>query len=210
MGEKVDQPRVLAKQIGLPHHLFVGALTDKAGGRFGIALLCRWSFTSADVTLLPRDTEEQRVLLRARIAVPSPGLNGTKPASPVTVLNTHLSQKPTKERLKQAAVVGVAAAAAAAEGPVLLLGDLNDDPGSSTSTTAGGKLLDCFAVAGKGPAETFSVKDPKRRIDYVFCGGGLEPTGPVAVVRKALASDHFPLSAVVGPPAVTPRPTGKP
>ena len=124
MGEKVDQPRVLAKQIGLPHHLFVGALTDKAGGRFGIALLCRWSFTSADVTLLPRDTDEQRVLLRARIAVPGPGLNGTKPASPVSVLNTHLSQKPTKERLKQAAVVGAAAAAAAAEGPVLLLGDL--------------------------------------------------------------------------------------
>jgi endonuclease/exonuclease/phosphatase family metal-dependent hydrolase len=211
MGEKVDQPRVLAQRIGLPHHLFVGAITDKAGGRFGIALLCRWPFTAADVTLLPRDTDEQRVLLRARIFVPAPGLNGRQQASPVSLLNTHLSRKPTKERLEQAAVVGAAAAVAAVEGPVVLLGDLNDDPGTATLKAAGGKLVDCFAAAGKGPPETFSVKDPKQRIDYVFCGGGLQPTGAVRVVREALASDHFPLTAEVGPPpAATQGPPAKP
>jgi endonuclease/exonuclease/phosphatase family metal-dependent hydrolase len=195
-GKKGDQPRVLAKQIGLPHHLFVGAITDSTGGRFGIALLSRWPFLSADTTLLPRDIDEQRVLLRTRIGAPTP----------FTVLATHLARK-SKDRLKQAPVVG--AAAAAAEGPVVLLGDFNDEPTSATLKSIKGALVDCFEVAGKGARETFSVKDPKESIDYILCGAGFEPVGPARVERAAIASDHFPVIAVVGPPPpATTKPTG--
>jgi len=195
--DRVDQPRVLAKQLGLSHHLFVGALT-KAGGRFGVALLSRWPFLSADTTTLPLDIDEQRVLVRARIGAPAP----------FSVLTTHLARK-VKDRLKQAPIVG--ATAAAAEGPVVLLGDFNDEPGSATLKSAKGALLDCFEVAGTGPGETFSVSDPKEHIDYILCGGGFEPVGPSRVVRTAKASDHFPVTAVVGPKSsAPPKPTAPP
>jgi endonuclease/exonuclease/phosphatase family metal-dependent hydrolase len=195
MGEKVDEPRVLAKQIGLPHHLFVGALTDKTGGRFGIALLSSWPFVSADVTMLPLEKDEQRVLLRARVGAPTP----------FTVLTTHLARD-SRDRLKQAAIVG--ATAAAAEGPVVLLGDFNDSPASATLKSIKGTLVDCFESAGKGPGETFSVKAPKERIDYILCGAGFEPGGPAQVVRTTTASDHFPVTAIVGlKTPVTPAPS---
>jgi endonuclease/exonuclease/phosphatase family metal-dependent hydrolase len=198
MGEKVDEPRVLAKQIGLPHHFFVGALNDKSTGRFGIALLCRWPLASADVRMLPLDTDEPRTLLRARVDAPTP----------FTVLVTHLARG-SKDRLKQAPFVG--AAAAAAEGPVVLCGDFNDVPTSATLKAIKGTLVDCFEAAGTGPGETFSVKSPKDRIDYIFCGAGFEPVGPAAVVTAAVASDHFPLTAVVGPKApASSAPTSKP
>jgi endonuclease/exonuclease/phosphatase family metal-dependent hydrolase len=200
-GEKIDQPRALAKQLGFPHHFFAGALTDDKGGRYGIALLSKWPFASADVTLLPRKDltrDEQRVLLRARVAAPAP----------FTVLDTHLNRFSAKDRLAQAKLVG--AMAAAAEPPVLLLGDFNDDPSSDAVKSAGGTLIDCFAKAGSGDPETFSVKDPKHRIDYIFCGGGLQPVGTVRVVREAKASDHFPVSAVVGPPPAPAKPAMRP
>ena len=199
MGEKVDAPRVLAKQIGLPHHFFASSIYDEpAKGRYGIALLSRWPFASADTTILPRPTGEQRVLLRARVDAPTP----------FTVLVTHLDRE-SKDRLKQAAIVG--AAAAAAEGPVVLCGDFNDVPTSATLKAIKGTLVDCFEAAGTGPGETFSVKSPKDRIDYIFCGAGFEPVGPAAVVTAAVASDHFPLTAVVGPKATpSSAPTSKP
>jgi len=199
MGEKVDEPRVLAKQIGLPHHLFVGALTDKTGGRFGVALLSRWPFDSADVTTYPPPVggDEQRVLVRARVGAPTP----------FTVLTTHLARD-AKDRAKQAPIVG--ATAAAAEGPVVLLGDFNDEPATATLKSIKGSLIDCFEATGTGSAETFSVKSPKQRIDFILCGAGFEPVGPTTVVTAATASDHFPVTAVVGLKAPASVPASKP
>ncbi len=182
MGERVDQPAVLAASIGLPHQSFGGALTDAAGGRFGVALACRWPLADVQLTALPRDRDEQRVLLRARVEAPIP----------FTAFCTHLSVH-AHEREAQAVVV--AEAVAATSGPVVLLGDLNDRPGTPTVLAVRGALTDCFDARGEGPAETFSVRDPHRRIDYVLVGGGLEPDGPARVARAATASDHFPLVA---------------
>jgi endonuclease/exonuclease/phosphatase family metal-dependent hydrolase len=184
LGEKVDQPRVLAKQLGLSHHLFIGAITE-SGGRYGIALLSRWPFAAADTTLLPRESDEQRVLLRARIDAPKP----------FTVVTTHLERKP-KDRAKQAPIVG--ATAALAETPVVLLGDFNDEPSSDTIKALKGTLTDCFEQAGTGDRKSYPVSGPKGSIDYIFCGGGLEPVaGSVKVVRAARASDHFPVAGVL-------------
>jgi endonuclease/exonuclease/phosphatase family metal-dependent hydrolase len=199
-GEKVDQPRVLAKQLGFSHHVFVGALSDKSGGRFGIALLSRWPFAAADVTLLPQDDDEQRVLLRARIDAPKP----------FTVLTTHLARK-AGDRSRQAPIIG--AAAALAEAPVVLLGDLNDEPTSDTlKLIKGSALVDCFELAGTGDRKSYSVKAPKESIDYILCGGGLEAVaGSVTVVSAARASDHFPVSGILEAASVSkplPKPSG--
>ncbi len=182
MGACVDQPAVLGAAAGLPFHAFAGALLDDAGGRFGVALLSRWALDGVQTTNLPREADEQRVLLRARVLAPMPFI----------VLVTHLSVN-APERLRQAEQVGRAVRAEIE--PVLLLGDLNDLPGSPVVVTACAGLIDCFDAQGQGPPETFSVRDPHRRIDYIACGPGLAVAGPCTVLRSARASDHFPLVA---------------
>ena len=201
---KVDMPRVLAKHVGLPFHLFAGALF-KGGGRFGVALLSRWKFTSLDTTNLPRKNstkDEQRVLVRARVDAPIP----------FTLLNTHLARV-SSERPDQATVVG--AAAAAAETPVVLCGGFNDEPTSKTFTSIRGTLIDCLAATGPKDGRTFEVGALKESIDYILCGGGFEPLGPTQVVTSVTKSDHHPVTAIVGPaksPTTTPSssPTSKP
>lgn len=180
MGERVDQARAIADHLGLAHAVFAGALVDEDGGRYGIALCARWPLAEVGVECLPRIDDEQRVMLRATLA---------HPAGAVGLINTHLSIRDV-ERLEQARVVG--AAAAGIDGPVVVLGDLNDRPGTATVGAARGALVDAFAAVGEGPAETFSVVEPHRCIDYVFCGEGLSPTA-ARVERAATASDHFPL-----------------
>lgn len=194
MGERVDQPAVLAAHLGLPYHAFAGALTDANGGRFGVALLSRRRLLSVDVALLPRLDDEQRVLLHAVL--------DTRPR--IHVFNTHLSIH-APERLLQAR--RLAEALTHVDGPTLVLGDFNDLPGSEVHTAirergpgGAGPLTDVFDAKGRGGPLTFSVKQPNRRIDYLLCGGGFVPLS--ARVRTEMrASDHFPLVGAVRLPA---------
>lgn len=183
MGEPVDQARVIADHLGLLHAVFAGALTDVDGGRYGIALCARHPLVDVRVTPLPRIADEQRVMLEARLL---------HPLGSVAVVSTHLSIG-AEERMLQARRVGEAAGRT---GPVVVLGDLNDRPGTEVVTAARGPLTDAFDAAGAGRPETFSVADPHRRIDYIFCGGPLRPRSAV-VDRSATASDHFPLRATL-------------
>lgn len=187
MGERLDQTAAIARAIGHPHHAFAAALIDDAGGRYGIALTSRHAIEGITITRLPRGTDEQRVLLAATVATP---------IAPIRAFVTHLSIH-AHERLEQARHLGRALAAAAHEGPTILLADLNDRPATDAINAARGALCDLFDATGQGPADTFSVKAPHRRIDYLFCGGGLTPHGPTRVVREATASDHFPLTGAV-------------
>ena len=189
MGEPVNQAAVIGDAIGLPFHAFAGALLDApSGGRFGVALLSRFPLDGVHTTNLPRESDEQRVILRARVAAPRP----------FVVLNTHLSVAPG-ERLAQARQLALAVAAE--PGPVVLLGDLNDRPGTPVVTTAMADLTDCFDAVGVGPPETFSVADPHRRIDYIGVGAGACAVEASRVERGARASDHFPVWARVAVPA---------
>ena len=189
MGERVNQAAVIGAAIGLPYHAFAGALLDApTGGRFGVALLSRFALDGVHSTNLPREADEQRVILRARVNAPRP----------FVVLNTHLSVAPT-ERLAQAEQLALAVAAEVE--PLVLMGDLNDRPGTACVTTAMAHLTDCFDAVGEGQPETFSVADPHRRIDYIGAGLGAYPAQTARVERGARASDHFPLWARVAVPA---------
>ncbi len=192
MGEPIDQPAYLARALGLPFHTFAGALTDAEGGRFGIAVLSRFPLAAADVSLLPMETDEQRVALRVTLH--------TSPA--VHLVNTHLSVN-GPERLRQAE--RVSRLLAECDGPRLLMGDMNDVPDSPVVSTLRAGLTDLFDATGMGDPLTFSVKSPNRRIDYLMAGGGLMPSGPTRVSRGVRTSDHFPLRGKVAwgaPPPV--------
>lgn len=198
MGEPIDQPATLAAALDHPYHAFAAALTDPQAGRYGIALTSRHPIEAITITPLPRDTDEQRTLLTATLRTP---------LGPIRAFVTHLSIH-AHERLHQARTLAPLLAHATHQGPTLLLADLNDRPATPTLDAlshATTHLTDLYDTTGQGPPETFAVKSPHRRIDYLLCGGGLIPTGPTRVVREATASDHFPLMGSVALGAVTSR-----
>jgi endonuclease/exonuclease/phosphatase family metal-dependent hydrolase len=109
-----------------------------------------------------------------------------------TALGTHLSLYP-EERARQARrLLGFLPPDAP---PLVLAGDLNEEPGGVVSTVLGERLVDAAIVAGDPGSPTFSTGSPRRRIDYVWADPGLPVTGyevlDSADVRAA--SDHFPV-----------------
>ncbi|MQY02465.1 endonuclease/exonuclease/phosphatase family protein [Actinomadura macrotermitis] len=83
--------------------------------------------------------------------------------------------------------------------PVVLAGDINEEPGGASWTLFTGHFQDGHATAPAGEGLTFSARDPRRRIDAVFAGPGVEvagcgvPDGPAAYYEAA--TDHRPLLA---------------
>nr|WP_083733483.1 endonuclease/exonuclease/phosphatase family protein [Actinomadura sp. CNU-125] len=86
--------------------------------------------------------------------------------------------------------------------PVVLAGDVNEEPGGPAWSLLAGRLRDGHAVAPAGEAATFSARNPRRRIDGVFadpdvdvvgCGVPGDEIAPTA--DYAAATDHRPVMA---------------
>lgn len=181
MGECIDQPQALGDALGLHAH-FCGALTDKNNGQFGIALLSRYPIVHCTKTELPRITDEQRVLLEAHIQAPVP----------LTVFTSHFS---IHESERQQHASFLAQRVTQCKTPVIALGDFNARPTTPEYRTLTEQLTDAFAHRGVGPAETFSVAEPHRQIDYIMSANGAQAVGSCKVLRHIQTSDHFPLAA---------------
>ena len=83
--------------------------------------------------------------------------------------------------------------------PVILAGDVNEEPGGRSWSLLTGHFQDAHAVAPAGGEFTFSARDPRRRIDAVFtdpevritaCGVPDDDAGD-----HVRATDHRPLAA---------------
>ena len=93
----------------------------------------------------------------------------------------------------------------AVEAPLVVAGDLNEEPDKPTWRSLAARLQDAYAVAPDGPAETFRARQPRRRIDGVFAGPSVEVVGCHAVHSMpggtpdllVAASDHLPVLAVL-------------
>lgn len=80
-------------------------------------------------------------------------------------------------------------------GDVLVMGDMNDTPGSFTyRTVCGEDLRDAWADTGFGPTYTFNAHHLYVKIDHIFYRGDLKPLWCRRV--KAGESDHYPLVAM--------------
>ena len=90
-------------------------------------------------------------------------------------------------------------------GPLVLAGDINEEPDKPVWQSLAARLQDSYAVAPDGPAETFRARQPRRRIDAVFADPSVEVVACHAVhsapgvTRDLLvaASDHLPVLAVL-------------
>ncbi|MGV9254019.1 endonuclease/exonuclease/phosphatase family protein [Streptomyces sp. NPDC003697] len=92
---------------------------------------------------------------------------------------------------------------------VLAGGDLNEEPGGPTYRRLAGHLQDCRAVAPWGAERTFPATGPRKRLDSLFAGRGIEvlgcgvPLGHPGVTETDLraATDHLPVLAALRIPA---------
>ncbi|TDE27909.1 endonuclease/exonuclease/phosphatase family protein [Actinomadura sp. 6K520] len=86
--------------------------------------------------------------------------------------------------------------------PVVLAGDVNEDPGGESWKVLTSHFQDAYAAAPTGGEPTFSARDPRRRIDAVFTDPSIRtagcgvPTGDTAPTADYVrATDHRPLLA---------------
>lgn len=79
--------------------------------------------------------------------------------------------------------------------PVIIAGDVNDDPGSRVWTALHEGAVDSWAVAGDGDGTTSSIVLPLRRIDGVFVDERLTVRRSTVInsTDVQIASDHRPV-----------------
>jgi endonuclease/exonuclease/phosphatase family metal-dependent hydrolase len=155
------------------------------GGEYGNALLSRMPvkrWTNTHYRMLREG--EQRGLLQVEVE-----LAGLR----LLVMNTHLDYRPQdEERLANVEeIAGVAGRYP--RGALIVCGDFNAVPGSSTHEAMKRQFEDAWELAGVGEGFTYSSREPQRRIDYIFYRrrSGLVPVK--AWVPSSPASDHLPL-----------------
>ncbi len=145
---------------------------------FGVALLSRAPLEDVRVERLP-GRGEPRVALVARTDVDG---------SSVTVVATHLATA-TRPEVRDEQTQAVLALAEAVDGPVVLAGDLNQEP--DEVATALGARLGALVAATDPSTPTLGL----RAIDHVLVGGDVTVVG--ATVGERGVSDHRPVTVAL-------------
>jgi endonuclease/exonuclease/phosphatase family metal-dependent hydrolase len=76
--------------------------------------------------------------------------------------------------------------------PIIVCGDLNDNPISYARRTVAKGLTDCYVATGTGIGLSYNQKGFFFRIDHIFCSDHFEPYN-CKVDSKIKASDHYPM-----------------
>jgi endonuclease/exonuclease/phosphatase family metal-dependent hydrolase len=86
--------------------------------------------------------------------------------------------------------------------PLVVAGDINEDPDGPVFADIAARLQDGFAVSGEGDGATSPARSPRRRIDAVFAERPIEVVScrAVDVPGVEVASDHRPVLAVLRQP----------
>lgn len=185
--ERSDRRDVLAELSelsGLPHTAF-GKNIDHQGGDYGNGLLSRYPVVRWENTHLRQEKpdRERRGVVQAVVQV-----DGAE----VAVLATHLDAGDADERRISADEI-VEELLPRYEGlPIILGGDLNEGPEGYVHRRLSGVLRDAWE-AGEGEGNTIPVREPRRRIDFLFHSGDL--VTDTAYVVQTDASDHLPVVA---------------
>ena len=181
----VNQAVRLGELTGM--HAFFGKAMDYDGGGYGEAVLSKHSVESMRVHRLPAGARyEPRAMLEVRAAI---GPNGPF----VTFLGTHLDHEERKERQAQVEAIE-AALAGRSDAAMILVGDFNDEPGSSPIEYLRKRWTDCGPANDPG---TFPASRPVKKIDFIFSRGAHPATlRSIEVLEEPIVSDHRPVLAV--------------
>lgn len=182
-SEFADQAAWLGKRLGM--EVVYGANLDEdpetegaQRRQYGTTILSAYPITSSRNTLLPRPEEgEQRGLLEAHITVDG---------IPVHFATTHLQHTSAAERLAQ--TKKIVKLLSRVKEPIVLVGDLNAQPGTPELKPLSPRFLDAWPRAGEGEGFTAPSGELAYRIDYVLTTPDILVVG--ARVLDSPASDH--------------------
>ena len=176
----------IAREAGL-----VVATADRPAGLMLMTAL-RAKVVSTHFTLLSkRERLHQRAVCSAVVEV-----GGTH----WHIATLHFSLSDEERRVHLPEVWRALDVEAAGDGPVVLAGDINEEPGGPVWAELSTRLTDAWAVNGSGDGHTFSAKSPHKRIDGIFVDSSVEVVECRAVTDVAgvqVASDHVPVLAVL-------------
>ncbi len=180
----LDQPKVIAEQLGLQHAF--GAAMPYQGGHYGEAILSRWTFALPRVVPL-RAPEGQEPRVALEVAVQPWGEKGDA----IRFIGTHLSHESPSTRLQQVAELKTSLESDPI--PAILVGDFNFEPKTPQYGLILEGWLDTARKFGNAGA-TFPSSGPNRRIDFVFA----RPKDrwrviSAEVIAEPTASDHCPV-----------------
>ncbi|MFV1995332.1 MAG: endonuclease/exonuclease/phosphatase family protein [Verrucomicrobiales bacterium] len=199
---RLHELRILAGEIGMAARF--GPTQHYQGGLFGNGILSRLPFRDVHIQPLPytESTPDLKTYPRAAVAavVETPG------GKRLRFISTHFQHATFEEdRLAEAKAVNRhfaavdpaddAMGAEAAALPTLLAGDFNAVIGSPPIEELRKKWT---LVVEDDPVPTSPTRDPKKRIDFIL----YRKADPIQVVEhrvvdERMASDHFPVFAVV-------------
>lgn len=196
-----NQAVILARMAGYPFWHFVPAHRSQAK-TIGQAILSHYPITAVDILPFPRDPTdpkdtEDRVAVWVRIAL----------GQGVEFCVTHLSlSKKARERSVRQLASWLRQIS---DAPKILVGDLNDEPNSTTLQFLLRETKPPFAdawqiVSGSTGGFTFPSHSPRHRIDYIlfsppdaFEVEEVRIVGNVPNPRGVYPSDHLGLVAVL-------------
>jgi endonuclease/exonuclease/phosphatase family metal-dependent hydrolase len=176
----------LARRCGL-----VVATADRTGGLCVLTSL-RVDIVSTSFTLLPKTSgRHQRVLVAATVKYRG---------ALWRVVSVHFSTDGA-ERVRHLPAIWSALTADPSV-PLIVGGDLNENPTGPVFSELAAKLQDCFAVAGRDGGFTSPAVSPVRRLDAILVDRSLTVVSCEAVDAEGVreASDHRPVLAVVSQP----------
>lgn len=216
--EGPDQAALIAEGFG--YHVAYGAAWELGGIEFGNAILSRWPVARTQAFALPNvETDESRCVVFAEIDAPF-----AKVPFFCTHLNWKLHEGHVREKQVRALAEHVMRLAPTDGFPPIVVGDFNAEPESDEIRflrglgSLGGKSVyfaDAYALAGDPKrGATFTrrnpfarpLREPDRRIDYVFVRGP-DRTGRGEVLESKVVmdepfegtypSDHFGVLATI-------------
>jgi endonuclease/exonuclease/phosphatase family metal-dependent hydrolase len=178
----------LARTSGL-----VVATADRTGGLMVMTSLAA-KVVSTRFATLPRSPD----LHQRAVSVAELELRGDR----WTVASVHFSLDADERQRHLGPLWAVLDAARA---PLVVAGDINEEPDKPVWQSLAARMQDSYAVAPDGPAETFRARQPRRRIDAVFADPSVVVVACHAVhsapgvTRDLLvaASDHLPVLAIL-------------
>ncbi len=181
-GKSVHQAKELGRITGMYYHFVKGI--DYEGGEYGVAILSKFPFLKTDSLRLPMKEGakgEPRVMATA-IVEPFKGIR-------ILFASTHLELKEDNRVLQASAICRELRKS---KYPVILGGDFNAVPGSSTMDIFD---ADFTRSSLSGPSGfTIPVVNPNREIDFLMTRkkDRLTFSGHV-VIQEQYASDHLPV-----------------
>jgi endonuclease/exonuclease/phosphatase family metal-dependent hydrolase len=137
-------------------------------------------------------------LHRRGLAIAVVEVEGTR----VIAASTHLDLADAPRRAHAGQVLALLERARHRYGaPVVLTGDINEEPGGAAWDLLARRFQDAHLAAPSGAGLTYSARDPRRRIDAVFVDPDIEvvgcgvPEAAAVAADYALATDHRPVLA---------------